>query len=250
MKPPPLPYLPSLAVAAMLWPQALAVGVIPSISRESHVETEVSSMPGGYRYDYRVVNDSPAPQLSFAGVATWPAIVGYEIPLDHPSVVWGVQSPATWDHRFLSAAEYAATYGAPNPFHSLYVLQWYYTGAGVEGGAEPLEPPFVLPGPGGPSSVSPGGMVVPLGYNLVFGSSDYEPGAEGFSLMSNLSPVDGPYANLWLDAERNVGDPPLPGSSFSNGGLPFRHMPEAPAQALAALGCLGLAVWIRLRKRA
>ena len=171
-------------------------------------------------------NDSPAPQW-VDDLEIWPGIIGYEIPLDHPSVVWNVTSPDTWDYRFLSAAEYQLEYGTPNPFGSAYVLQWYDVVPMVQK------------------------MIVPKGFNTRFETSEYEPWANGFSFISNLSPVDGPYANLWLDYFRNIGDPPLPGGGLVGGGLPYQIIPEVPAQGLAALACLGLAavtIWRRQRR--
>lgn len=227
--------------AAMLLPgqEAAAFTEGGVIQRLSHIETVVTpNLDGTYTYDYRVVNDSPGPQflggfdapesqVVFDGLETWPAIVGYEIPLDHPSVVSGILSPATWDHRFLSAADYLLEYGVPNSFNSLYVLQWY----DAQFGATP-----------------PATMIVPDGFNARFGASEYEPHAEGFSMVSNLAPVDGPYANLWTDLERNIGDPPLPGGATGARALPFNPIPEVPGQGFAGLALLGLAVVLRWRR--
>ena len=142
-------------------------------------------------------------------------------------MVGGIQSPETWDYRFLSAADYESEYGSPNPFNSLYVLQWYDT-----------NPPVNK-------------MIVPNGYNEAFEPDQYEPFADGFALTSNLGPVDGPYANLWFDQIRNIGDPPLPGGGPIGGGtLPYHLVPEIPGQGLAALGCLGFALLTWLRRRA
>ncbi len=124
------------------------------------------------------MNDSPAPQWIWEEVEVWPSIVGYEIPLDHPSVVWSLTSPETWNYRFLSADEYQLEYGTPNPFLSAYVLQWY--------DEEFFSQPAAR-------------MIVPTGFNERFEASEYEPFANGFSFLSELSPVDGPYANLWVD---------------------------------------------------
>lgn len=213
-----------LAVAAWLTAAspARASIVVDPIIRNSHIETVVTPIGGGqFKYEYTVFNDSPAPQ--WAGeLETWPSIIGYEIPLDHPSVVQNVTSPETWSYRFLSAAEYELEYGAPNPFLSAYVLQWY--------DAQLFERP-------------PARMIVPTGFNERFEAAEYEPSANGFSFISNLSPVDGPYANLWLDFFRNIGDPPLPGGGLVGGGLPYRVIPEANASGIAALVCLGWVAW-------
>ncbi len=193
------------------------------IIRSSHIETTVEDLGGGvFKYNYRVVNDSPGPQWVFSEVETWPSIVGYEIPLDHPSVVWDITSPATWDHRFLSAFEYEQEYGIPNPFLSAYVLQWY--------DAELFSQPAAT-------------MIVPNGFNARFETNEYEPFANGFSMLSNLSPVDGPYAALWVDFVRNIGDPPLPGGGLVGGGLPYRVIPEVPAAGWVGLASLIWAAW-------
>lgn len=195
------------------------------IIRSSHIETTVTPMGGGlFKYEYTVFNDSPAPQWIWSEVEVWPAIIGYEVPLDHPSLVWDVTSPDTWNYRFLSAAQYELEYGVPNPFLSAYVLQWYD------------EIPMVAR------------MIVPAGYNERFEASEYEPFANGFSFISNLSPVDGPYANLWLDLFRNIGDPPLPGGGLVGGGLPYHVIPEVPAVGWMGLACLGWATWRVWRK--
>jgi len=218
------------AVVGAFLPAALASLTLDDIVRLSHIETTVTPQGGGlFKYEYRVYNDSPAPQWR-GELENWPSIIGYEIPLDHPSVVWDVASPLTWDYRFLSAAEYQWEYGTPNPFNSAFVLQWYDA---------------ML------FDRIPQKMIVPEGFNERFEMSEYEPWANGFSFISNLSPVDGPYANLWLDFFRNIGDPPLPGGGLVGGGLPYRVIPEVPAQGLAALACLGLAaatVWRRQRR--
>lgn len=215
------------AVVGALLPSTLAATVPDDIVRHSHIETTVTPQDGGlFKYEYKVWNDSPAPQW-VGELENWPSIIGYEIPLDHPSVVWDVTSPETWDYRFLSAAEYQLEYGTPNPFNSAYVLQWYDVIPMVQK------------------------MIVPEGFNARFEMSEYEPWANGFSFISTLSPVDGPYANLWLDFVRNVGDPPLPGGGLVGGGLPYQIIPEVPAQGLAALACLGLAavtIWRRQRR--
>lgn len=219
---------PRLIVAAALlvaaWPGRAAVTII----RDSHIDTVVTPLGGGlFKYEYTVFNDSPAPQW-VGELEVWPSIIGYEIPMDHPSVVWGVTSPETWSYRFLSAAEYELEYGVPNPFLSAYVLQWY--------DALLFETPAAR-------------MIVPTGFNSRWGTSEYEPSANGFSFISNLSPVDGPYANLWLDFFRNIGDPPLPGGGLVGGGLPYHVIPEVNAPALVALACLGWAAWRRCRRQ-
>ena len=218
------------AVVGAFLPTALVSQGLDDLVRLSHIETTVTPQGGGlFKYEYKVYNDSPAPQWR-GELENWPSIIGYEIPLDHPSVVWNVTSPLTWDYRFLSAADYQLEYGTPNPFNSAYVLQWYDA---------MLFDRF------------PQKMIVPEGFNARFEMSEYEPWANGFSFISNLSPVDGPYANLWLDFVRNIGDPPLPGGGLVGGGLPYRVIPEVPAQGLVALACLGLAavtVWRRQQR--
>lgn len=205
------------------------VGPGDVIQRDSHVTTVVDALGGGgYRYNYTVWNDSPGPQWIWTEVEVWPAIVGYEVPLDHPSVVSSVTSPDTWTHRFLSAAEYELQYGAPNPFGSAYVLQWY--------DILHFQP-------------QPKTWIVPEGFNARFNASEYEPKVGGFSFEAVLSPVDGPYAALWHDQERQIGDPPLPGGGPLGGGaLPYKLIPEVPGAGLTALACLGLALVVRRRR--
>lgn len=216
------------ALGAYMWTVPAATTIDPII-RDSHIETTVTDQGGGvFKYEYRVVNDSPAPQWIFEEVEVWPSIVGYEIPLDHPSVVWSLTSPETWNYRFLSAAEYQLEYGTPNPFNSAYVLQWY--------DEEFFSQPAAR-------------MIVSAGFNERFEASEYEPFANGFSFLSELSPVDGPYANLWVDFFRNIGDPPLPGGGIAGGGLPYQVIPEVPAQGVMALACLGVVVWLKCRGR-
>jgi hypothetical protein len=210
----------AIALLATAWPGRAADPII----RDSHIGTVVTPLGGGlFKYEYTVFNDSPAPQW-VGELEVWPSIIGYEIPLDHPSVVWDVTSPATWNYRFLSALDYQLEYGVPNPFMSAYVLQWY-----------DVEPMVAR-------------MIVPVGFNARWEASEYEPSANGFSFISNLSPVDGPYANLWLDFFRNIGDPPLPGGGLAGGGLPYHVIPEANAAGLTALACLGWAAW-RVQRR-
>lgn len=206
---------------------ARAATTVDPIIRQSHIETTVTDQGGGvFKYEYRVVNDSPAPQWVFEGaVEVWPSIIGYEIPLDHPGVVWNVTSPETWSYRFLSAADYELEYGVPNPFMSSYVLQWF------------------------DADLPRARMIVPEGFNARWDAAEYEPFANGFSFLSYFSPVDGPYANLWLDFFRNIGDPPLPGGGIAGGGLPYRVIPEVPAQGVVALACLGLAWFLKRRRR-
>lgn len=188
-----------------------------TIIRQSHVDATVTPESGGvYWYQYTLFNDSPGAQPP--DDAVWPAIIGYEIPLDHPDVIWDIFSPDTWSYRFFSAAEYELMYGTPNPFNSAYVLQWY--------DAQFFEVEK---------------MIVPSGYNETFEQDHYEPYAEGFSFRSYLSPEDGPYAAVWFDLYRFIGDPPLLGSGISGGGLPYNPIPEMPSQGLAAIACLGLA---------
>lgn len=198
------------------------------VIRESHVVTTVQNEGGGvYRYEYELFNDSPGAQPPDA--SCWPAIIGYEIPLDSPSVVWDIAWPDTWYYRFLSAEEYLWEYDTVNPFNSAYVLQWYDT-----------ELPMRR-------------MIVPTGYNEMFEANEYEPSASGFGFRSYLAPVDGPYAAVWMDFYRGIGDPPLPGGSLSGGALPYQPVPEVPSQTLAGIACVGVALFCarhRTRNRA
>ncbi|MCX8108525.1 MAG: hypothetical protein N3G20_06950 [Verrucomicrobiae bacterium] len=196
------------------------------VLRLSHVVATVSQEPNNvYLYRFELFNDSPGgqrPGLDSAEV--WPAIIGYEIPLDSPSVVWDITYPDTWYYRFLSAEEYLEQYGTVNPFNSRYVLQWY----------DVRLPAFK--------------MIVPEGYNERFQADEYEPSVDDFGFRSHLSPVDGPYAALWLDMFRFIGDPPLPGGQVSGGALPYQAIPEAEGQTLIAFLCLGMGLVIASRR--
>lgn len=211
-----------------------AVQVPSEVDRRSRVETVVTDLGNGfYHYAYTVWNDSLAPQFigEDSRIGVWPRIVGWEIPLDSPSVVSDLTAPETWAWRFLSADEYLLLYGVENPFDSLYVLQWY--------DYELFE------------EISPEKSIVPVGFNDFFGDDEYEPYAEGFSFVSVLAPVDGPYAAIWEDTYRQIGDPPLPGGGITGGGLPYtpRHqMPDGGTTAvLLGLGLIGLQIWRRSR---
>jgi hypothetical protein len=228
---------PSYSLFASLAITGLAVStfggvVLDPVQRLSHIETAVTAnVDGTYTYRYRVVNDSPAPQFTeeveAGSVEVWPAIVGYEIPLDDPSLVWSIASPETWGYRFLSAGEYEQEYGQVNPFNSAYVLQWYDTEF-FEGAK----------------------TIAPNGYNQAFNASEYEPYADGFAMTSRLGPVDGPYANLWADFFRNIGDPPLPGGNISGGTLPYTPLiPEPPATAFGVVSLVGLTVLVWYQRR-
>ncbi len=209
-----------------------AVQVPPEIVRLSHVHTVVTDLGNGfYRYTYTVWNDSPAPQrLPGDRVTIWPLIIGWEIPLDSPALVADITAPETWSWRFLSAEEYVNLYGVENPFDSLYVLQWYDYELFAD--------------------IRPAKTIAPVGFNEFWGANEYEPYVNYFSFVSPLSPVDGPYATLWMDLFRNIGDPPLPGGG-TVGGLPYtrRHqMPDGGVTAiLLGLGLISLQVWRRCR---
>jgi len=196
------------------------------VVRQSHVETVVTDLGNGfYRYSYTVWNDS-VPTLD-GKVYVWPRIIGWEIPLDSPAFVSDVTSPETWSYRFLSAEDYLNEYGVPNPFDSAWVLQWYdyelYEGISFEK------------------------SIVPVGYNAAWGEDEYEPYVNHFGFVSPLGPTDGPYAAIWQDAYRNIGDPPLPGGGVSGGSLPYTRqhsMPDGGTTAmLLGLGLVGLQFW-------
>ncbi|MDH7502150.1 MAG: hypothetical protein QHJ82_05460 [Verrucomicrobiota bacterium] len=192
------------------------------VIRQSHVVTTVQNEGGGvYRYEYELFNDSPGAQPPDG--MCWPAIIGYEVPLDSPSVVWDITWPDTWYYWFLSAEQYELEYGTVNPFNSAYVLQWYDYQLTEK-------------------------MIVPTNFNLTFETDHYEPSASGFGFRSYLAPVDGPYAAVWLDFYRNVGDPPLPGGSLSGGALPYQPVPEVPSQMPAGIACMGIAVLCARRR--
>lgn len=214
-------------VIAVLFCAQQSQGQFVFVIRQSHVVTTVQNEgPGVYRYEYELFNDSPGAQPPDA--SCWPAIIGYEIPLDSPSVVWDITFPNTWYYRFLSAAQYESEYGTVNPFNSAYVLQWY-------------------------DNDLPMRMIVPTGFNETFETDHYEPSASGFGFRSYLAPVDGPYAAVWLDFGRLIGDPPLPGGSLSGGALPYQPVPEVPSQTLASIACVGVALFCarhRTRNRA
>ncbi|MCS7091642.1 MAG: hypothetical protein RMN51_11910 [Verrucomicrobiota bacterium] len=197
---------------------------MPAYNRTSYVATVVEPVGDLYRYSYTVWNLS-TPGLHGELGMVWPSIIGWEIPLNSPSDVWEVTFPATWNYRFLSADEYENLYGVPNPFNAPWVLQWY--------DAELSNP------------VNSEKMIVPEGFNAFFNDDEYEPYAEHFGFWSHLGPVDGPYAALWLDFFREIGDPPLPAGGTAGGtvpGIPYRRMPDSGASALMlmAIGLFGM----------
>jgi hypothetical protein len=222
-----------LILTGGLTPSSWAAVQVPvEIDRRSRVETIVTDLGNGfYRYTYTVWNDSPAPQrLPRDRVTIWPLIIGWEIPLDSPALVGDITAPETWSWRFLSAEDYVNEYGVENPFDSLYVLQWYDYELFWD--------------------ISPSKTIAPVGFNAFFGDDEYEPSVNHFSFVSPLSPTDGPYATLWMDLFRDIGDPPLPGGG-TVGGLPYtrRHpMPDGGTTAiLLGLGLIGLQLWKRIR---
>ncbi len=196
----------------------------PAVQRLSHITTAVTGPSSGvYRYEYTVHNDSVQQFFADPLREVWPLIIGYEVPLDNPGVLSNIESPETWSYRFLDNAAYVNLYGM-NPFQSLWVLQWY--------DRDLLEP-------------NPQKTIAPAGYNERFGGNEYQPFASGFGFDATLAPTDGPYANLWMDELRNIGDPPLPGGSLGGGGLPYtRVVPDGGSTlafmlfAFAALGAL------------
>jgi len=218
--------------AGLITAQA-AVMAPPEIVRLSRVETVVTDLGNGfYHYSYVVWNDSERQRdPGNRKMWVWPQIIGWEIPLDSPGVVTAITAPPTWDWQILSAEEYVNLYGVENPFDALYVLQWY--------DAELIR------------GISRNKRIVPTGYNAFFAENQYEPSADGFGFISPLAPVDGPYAAVWFDRYRQLGDPPLPGGGTTGGGLPYtpRHqMPDGGTTAvLLGLSLIGLQIWRRSR---
>lgn len=202
------------------------------ICRSSEVSTVVTEnvLDGTWTYNYTVFNTSPGPQFFSDGEVTrevWPLIVDYEVPLDDPGVVSGIQSPTDWSHEFLSATEYLARYGEANPFGSAWVLHWFdalFSEAAT--------------------------AIAPTGYRARFcpGGGDcgvYENFTDGFIFTSSLAPVNGPYSTSWADEMRNIGDPPLPGGVVGGGlTLPFqvRGVMEPSALLLLGAGLVALAL--------
>ena len=193
------------------------------IQRLSHITTTVTAIDvNSYQYEYTVWNDSLGDQSGGGDMpGVWPLIVGYEVPIDDPSLAQDIVSPDTWSYRFISNDDYVLEYGL-NPYFSAWVLQWF--------DSEYFYPAAKL-------------TIAPTGYNEAFGANEYEPYAEGFGFLSPLGPVDGPYANLWVDDFRNFGDPPLPGGSGGPFVPPFQQVPEPSAAGWAALLCVAAAGW-------
>lgn len=221
------------ARAALLAAALVPLGTIASTPlaeadfiRSSDVRTTVTQTGGVWKYEYTVYNTSPSsdPDLGqfdpicggngSGGCWGWPMIIDYELPLDSPNVVSNVTSPATWAYEILSAADFQGRFGVANPFSSAYVLHWYDSAPSV---AFPIAPEGF---PWGDAYVGSLG---------------------GFSFESTVGPIDGPYSTSWMDVQRNIGDPPLPGGAPLGGGVPLFHpVPEPSVLLLLGSGLAGL----------
>jgi len=214
---------------------AFAVGsaVSAEVIRTSEVSTVVTVNPDGtYTYNYTVKNTSHAPQWIDEVIEVWPTIVDFEVPLDHPSIVWDIGSPEEWAYEFISFDEYQMRFGEPNPFSSPWVLHWYTMFPAFDRGA------LSANGEGIVTGFKP---IVPEGYNARWETNYYEPETDGFIFTSNLPPVNGPYLASWWDEERNIGDPPLPGGAVGGGGTPpFHPVPEPATWFLFGSGLAGI----------
>ncbi len=192
--------------------------------RSSEVSTVVQFLDPLYEYEYTVHNTSIAgPSGDDRQMWVTPTIVDYEVPLGGAGYAFNIQSPWGWLHELLSASEYEARFGVPNPYGSPYILHWYTEIVDYVEVILPMNP--IYPG----ESLS------------------------GFILQSYRGPIDGPYLTSWWDEERNIGDPPLPGGLPVFGGtVPFRPaqgvIPEPASMLLVAGGVGALAVRLRNRR--